>query len=192
MWHTRFSVTVVAGIVALLLCVGGCGKPPTSSESGPAATPAPPRPSAAQPTRPVGEQLKPAIDFSFTAFDGSTYSLAGLRGKPVVLNFWSSWCPHCATVAPYLEALYQQHKAEGLVVLGVAANESQDEQKALRKKSQSLKLTYPIGVSEATARAYDVSGIPDTYFITREGKIAASILGAKPELEFKAALEKII
>jgi cytochrome c biogenesis protein CcmG/thiol:disulfide interchange protein DsbE len=130
-----------------------------------------------------------APDFSLVSLDGEAYSLADLKGKPVVLNFWSSGCPHCATVAPYLQDFQTQYGEQGLVVLGVAGLDSET---ALRDKASSLGVTYPIAISPDTARTYSVSSVPMTYFIDREGTIAASIAGAQPRTQFEDAVQKIL
>lgn len=135
------------------------------------------------------KSVRPAPDFSFTVFDGSRYSLAELKGKPVVLNFWHSTCRYCPAVAAYLEAFHQKHRSNGLVVLGVTDDDSEG---ALKQKAQALKLTYAIAISPKTARAYDARAIPMTFFIDREGNIASRIVGARPRAEFEAALEKIL
>ncbi len=168
----------LAAVVLLLLLPAGCGKPS-------------PAPSSTQPSPagPDDQHLNRAPDFSFTAFDGASYSLAGMKGKPIVVNFWGSRCPHCIKVAPYLEDFYQQHKDEGLIVFGVASFDSEE---ALKQKARSAKITYPIAISADTSRAYAVRGIPHTFFINRQGDIASSILGAKPRAEFEVALQKIL
>jgi len=174
---TRIAARLAA-VALLLLLPAGCGKPspaPSSSPPGPAG--------------PDAQQRHPAPDFSFTAFDGASYSLAGLKGRPIVVNFWGSRCPHCIKVAPYLEDFYQQHKDEGLIVFGVAGFDSEE---ALKKKARSAKITYPLAISADTGRAYAVRGIPHTFFINRQGDIASSILGAKPRAEFETALQKVL
>ncbi|MCJ7821467.1 MAG: TlpA family protein disulfide reductase, partial [Armatimonadetes bacterium] len=171
---TRCLFAVLA-LALLTVVAAGCRSPsasaPSSSGTPPSGTP------------PTGA----APDFSLVSLDGEAYSLADLKGKPIVLNFWSSGCPHCATVAPYLQDFYTQHGDLGLVVLGVAGPDSET---ALRDKASSLKLTYPIAISPDTARAYNVSPVPMTYFIDREGNIAASILGAQPRRQFEDAVQK--
>ena len=135
------------------------------------------------------KSVRPAPDFSFTVFDGSRYSLAKLKGKPVVLNFWHSRCQHCPAVVPYPEAFHQKHRSNGLVVLGITDDDSEG---ALKQKAQALKLTYPIAISPETARAYDARAIPMTFFIDREGNVASRIVGARPRAELEAALERIL
>lgn len=173
---TRRLLAVLAPALLAFLAAG-CRSPsasaPSSSGTPPTGTP------------PTGA----APDFSLVSLDGEAYSLADLKGKPIVLNFWSSGCPHCATVAPYLQDFQTQYGEQGLVVLGVAGLDSET---ALRAKASSLKVTYPIAISPDTGRAYNVSPVPMTYFIDREGSIAASILGAQPRRQFEDAVQKIL
>ena len=173
---TRCLFAAIA-LALLTLVAAGCRAP---SASAPSSSGAP-----LSGTPPTGA----APDFSLVSLDGEAYSLADLKGKPIVLNFWSSGCPHCATVAPYLQDFQTQYGDQGLVVLGVAGMDSET---ALRNKASSLNTTYPIAISPETARAYNVSPIPMTYFIDREGNIAASILGAQPRRQFEDAVQKIL
>jgi peroxiredoxin len=169
----------LALLALLALFVVGCQKP--SPEAG--------EPQAARPAA-KAEVGKQAPDFSFETLDGKVVRLADLEGKPVVLNFWASWCPYCVKEAPDLEALYQQYrKSHDLQMLGVAG---QDTTEALKGKADDLKLTYPVGISPQTAMAYGVSGIPHTFFIDREGKIVSSMAGARPKAELEAEIKKII
>jgi cytochrome c biogenesis protein CcmG/thiol:disulfide interchange protein DsbE len=173
---TRYLFSVLP-LALLAFVVAGCQAP---SASGPSRSGSP---------RSGAGASGPAPDFSLVSFDGQAYSLADLKGKPIVLNFWSSRCPHCATVVPYLQDFHTKHAAEGLVVLGVAGFDSES---ALREKASSLGVTYPVAISPDTGRAYGVSGIPATYFIDREGNIVAFILGAQARSAFESALSKVL
>ena len=175
MSHTTRYLLAALALALLTVVAAGCRAPTAASSS---ASP----PAATSPG-------SPAPDFSLVSFDGDSYSLGGLKGKPIVLNFWSSTCPHCATVAPYLQDLHTQHADQGLVVLGVAGMDSES---ALRDKASSLKITYPIAISPDTGRAYNVARIPLTYFIDREGNISGSIPGAQPRRQFEDAVQKIL
>jgi peroxiredoxin len=177
-------------IATLLLLAGGCAKPSPSPPGGGREAPSGTIDTAV-PVATEGSEaaLKPAPDFSFTAFDGTNYSLAELKGRPLILFFWSSHCPACTRAAPHVEALHQQHASEDLLVLGVAGFDSKD---ALKAKAKSLGVTFPIAISAETSRSYGVRAIPMAFFINREGAVAASILGAKPMTEFEAALQRIL
>lgn len=103
-------------------------------------------------------------------FDGGTINLAQLKGKPIVVNFWASWCIPCRDEAPLLEATWVKYKDEGLVVIGVDYLDTESEAK---KFMQKFGITYPNGPDIGTriAQAYRITGVPESYFVTRDGKL---------------------
>lgn len=111
-----------------------------------------------------------APQFEIKTFDGQTYNLADLKGKPVVVNFWASWCIPCRDEAPALQALWEKYKEQGLIVIGVDYVDTETEAK---KFMQEFGMTYPTGPDLGTAISskYKITGVPETYFITREGKL---------------------
>lgn len=113
-----------------------------------------------------------APQFEIKTFDGQTLRLADLKGKPVVLNFWASWCIPCRDEAPALQALWEKYKDQGLVVIGVDYVDTEPEAK---KFMQEFGVTYPTGADVGTviSSKYKITGVPETYFITREGKLLA-------------------
>jgi cytochrome c biogenesis protein CcmG/thiol:disulfide interchange protein DsbE len=121
---------------------------------------------------------KPAPAFSLALFDGGDLSLEGLRGKVVVVNFWASWCfPACYDEAPLLEAAWRAHKDHGLVVVGV---DVQDTEQAAREFMRRFQFSFPNG-SDPKGKIsidYGVYGIPETFLIDKEGRIAYKHIGA--------------
>lgn len=113
-----------------------------------------------------------APQFEIKTFDGQTLRLADLKGKPVVLNFWASWCIPCRDEAPALQALWEKYRDQGLVVIGVDYVDTDPEAK---KFMQEFGVTYPTGADVGTiiSSKYKITGVPETYFITREGKLLA-------------------
>jgi cytochrome c biogenesis protein CcmG/thiol:disulfide interchange protein DsbE len=111
-----------------------------------------------------------APEFELTTFDGKTIRLADLRGKPVILNFWASWCLPCREEAPLLQAAWDKYRDQGLMLIGVDYVDTETEAK---KYMAEFKITYPNGPDVGTriSKAYRITGVPETYFITREGKI---------------------
>lgn len=97
-------------------------------------------------------------------------SLASLRGKVVVLNFWASWCIPCKQEAPRLQEAYVRFAKQGVVVLGLDA---QDFTGDARRFANRYKLTYPIvhDGSGKTLNPYGVTGFPETFFIDRSGRL---------------------
>jgi peroxiredoxin len=168
----------LACLSLLALIAAGCGKQPAA---GPATT----NSVAAQPEARPGN---PAPEFTLAASTGEKIALSSLKGKPVVVIFWASWCHFCAQEAPDLEALYTQYRPQGLQVLGVGT----DDEAAIVQKAKELKLTYPIGSDPAVAQTYGVGGVPHTFIIDKEGKISASLAGARPKDEMEAEIRKVL
>ena len=108
-------------------------------------------------------------------------TLSSLRGQAVVINFWASWCGPCRDEAPVLEAAWQQYRDQGLVVLGIDREDTPDDARAFIER---FELTYP-NVRDAQDRLetrYGLTGLPETYFVGRDGRLVAHIPGAVDEL----------
>lgn len=115
---------------------------------------------------------QPAPDFELTTFEGQPISLAGLQGKVVVLNFWASWCIPCEQEADELEAAWQLYRDSGNVVfLGIAWSDMDTKAKAYIEK---FGITYPNAPDMGTraSQAYRITGVPETYIIGPDGKLA--------------------
>jgi cytochrome c biogenesis protein CcmG/thiol:disulfide interchange protein DsbE len=122
----------------------------------------------------IGRQASP---FILRNFDGGTIKLEDLRGKVVFLNFWASWCPPCRAEARTLEAVWQRYKDRGVVFLGVNI---QDKEEAARAFLKEFGITYLNGwdPTNKVAIDYGVWGIPETFYIDREGRITFKQVGA--------------
>ena len=121
---------------------------------------------------------KSAPDFRLKAFDGGEVSLADLKGKPLVLNFWASWCyPACYEEAPLLEATWKRYKDQGLMMVGV---DIQDKDANAREFLQRFGFTFPNAPDPASKVSidYGVYGVPETFFIDRQGRVAYKHVGA--------------
>ncbi|MCH7727397.1 MAG: TlpA family protein disulfide reductase [Planctomycetes bacterium] len=107
--------------------------------------------------------------------DGKALSLTDLKGKVVVLDFWGVWCPPCRRAMPHLKELYERHKNDGLVVIGVHTS-SQREKMADFVKQENL--TWPIAadIDGETVKAFRVDSFPDYYLVDRAGKLRVADL----------------
>jgi cytochrome c biogenesis protein CcmG/thiol:disulfide interchange protein DsbE len=117
-----------------------------------------------------------APDFSFTTFDGEQISLADLRGKGVVVNFWASWCDPCRDEAALLESAWQREQANGIVFIGL---DYLDQEPAAKAYLTEFGISYPNGpdLQSQAARRYGIKGVPETYFISPEGEIVQAVIG---------------
>ncbi|MGH2445337.1 MAG: TlpA family protein disulfide reductase [Candidatus Limnocylindria bacterium] len=118
----------------------------------------------------------PAPDFVLADLEGNPIELAELRGRPVVLNFWASWCGPCVEEFPLLRDAAARHADDGLVVIGIVY---QDRSEAARDFMARHDATWPAAMDpgERVAQAYGIIGPPETYFIGRDGTIVARQFG---------------
>jgi cytochrome c biogenesis protein CcmG, thiol:disulfide interchange protein DsbE len=128
-----------------------------------------------QPVRPHYGQTAPA--FSLPRLNGSGHlSLTALRGKPVLINFWSSTCVPCVKEAAALQAVYTRNRGAGLIVLGI---DPEDFKSDARRFIDHHGITYPNvnDVGEHVADRYGITGTPETYVIDRRGRVVQILIG---------------
>ncbi len=109
------------------------------------------------------------IPFTIETFDGPSLKVETLTGKPLVINFWGSWCGPCRFEAPDLESAYRDFKRK-VNFVGVAV---QDSEQGARKFLRDFKITYPNGLDkdDSIMRAYQVYGVPMTVVYDKSGKM---------------------
>ncbi len=118
----------------------------------------------------------PAPPVTLPALSGPPVALAGLRGHPVILNFWASWCVPCREEAPLLEGIWKQFSGRGLIVLGV---DTRDLEEPGRAFIAQYRITYPnVRDPDGTvARQFGTTGVPETFFISADGRIRGKFPG---------------
>jgi len=115
----------------------------------------------------LAERGDPAPDFRATGLDGAPVRLSELRGRPVVINFWASWCHPCRQEFPVLREIHD----DGTSVIGVVFDDIASDARAF---ADEMDATWQMALDEdgTIARAYGVRGIPQTFFVASDGTIA--------------------
>jgi len=122
---------------------------------------------------------KQASDFTVSLLGGETLKLRAQRGKPVLVNFWATWCGPCREEMPAMERLYLKHRDRGFVLLAVSVDSDATLVKPFLDK---LKLTFPVTLDTKMdlANIYGVRALPASFLIDRNGYLTALALGPRP------------
>ena len=163
-------MVLLVAVVALGLVIPGCSSNDVS-------TPTP------------QENLAP--DFQLAGLDGQLVTLSDLRGKPVLLNFWTTRCGSCRFEMPFIQDIYEDEEflSKGLVILAISIDEEPYEVKKYMVDN-GLTFTVLLDTEQETAQKYNIRGIPSTFFINEDGIIKSVRIGAfSSSAEIKEGLE---
>ena len=139
------------------------------------------------------EGLAQVWGVTVTAPDGQTLSLSSLRGKPLLLNFWATWCPPCVEELPMIDAFWRQHAPNGVQVIALAVDRMDSVKAFLRKHL----LHMPVGVlgSDGLGLAKTLGnvagGLPFSVFLTADGQIYKQKLGKLTEADLEQWLKSL-
>lgn len=133
-----------------------------------------------------------APNFTLSDMKGQAMTLSSLRGHPVIINFWASYCAPCQDELPLLNAFYQQHQADGLVILGINEGEPMS---TITDYAQRYKIAYQVLADPTYAfnadTSYDPSPLPRSYFIDKQGIVRAVFNGELSPDALQANFQKI-
>jgi thiol-disulfide isomerase/thioredoxin len=141
----------------------------------------------------VSRQTAP--DFAVEDANGNDVKLSGFKGKPVVVNFWASWCPPCRGEMPDFNKLYQEYSDKGVIFLMVNMTDGQRETVDIAKKfvkDNNYKFSVYFDVNSDAANNYGISSIPDSIFIDKSGNIVNSYEGAIDEATIQRNIETLL
>lgn len=138
-----------------------------------------------------------APDFEMFFFDGyewqdaPTAELSDFAGQPVVLNFWASWCVECKVEAELLENTWQKYRDDGVVFLGVAYIDVEPKSLAYLDEYD---ITYPNApdLRSSISSKYDITGVPETFFIDRQGNVVHIQLGPVNEVTLTGLIDQML
>jgi cytochrome c biogenesis protein CcmG/thiol:disulfide interchange protein DsbE len=119
-----------------------------------------------------------APDFTLETFEGGAISLSELRGKPVLVNFWASWCPPCRSEMPAMQRVYEDFEQQDFMVLAVNSTHQDNLGDALTF-AKERQLTFPILLDRdgSVGALYDIRSLPTSFFIDPQGVIHDVVVG---------------
>ena len=135
-----------------------------------------------EPTATVGNV---APDFQLQNLDGQSITLSDLKGNPVLINFWATWCGPCVSEMPHLQEIHNEWSDRGLIVLAINWGESASEVEQFLQ-AHNLSLPVLLDTNQVVARKCGTRSIPVTFFIDKNGIIQNKVTGAFPS---KASIE---
>jgi len=127
---------------------------------------------------PSAQIAQKAKSFEARTFSGQRISLNQFLGKPVVMNFWASWCVSCRQEAHVLESAYRKFSPKGAVFIGIAINDKRDASLRFIRRYGKTYLLAPDDESGSISLDYGVTAVPETFLIDKRGIIHEKILGA--------------
>lgn len=142
-------------------------------------------------SKPAQENKESAPDFTFALLDGKDFHLADHKGKPVLINFFASWCLPCREEMPVLEKMAQEYGQKGVIFLGIAIDDTEPKMKDFVAK---YGVTFPVGLDKTATiqKSFGIYGIPTTYFIDKQGVINYSHSGSVTEELLQHELDKLL
>lgn len=135
-----------------------------------------------------------APDFALQDSQGQTVRLSDLRGKPVLVNLWASWCAPCKAEMPAMQEVYEAYSQHGFTILAVNTT-FQDDQAAANAFVTERGLTFPVlyDLDGAVSRQYQVRSMPSSFFVDSEGVIRRTVYGGPmPEALLRAEIERLL
>jgi cytochrome c biogenesis protein CcmG/thiol:disulfide interchange protein DsbE len=182
---SHFLVVAAAALVAA--CSVNTTPPAESKTSG--------VPVVGLPNSDAGDKAGKPADLSFTVKDmsGATVELASFKGRPLVVNFWATWCPPCKAEIPWFIEFKQKFGAQGLEILGVSIDDPAAE---LKTFAAEYKMNYPVLMGldqDKLLAAYEAEvTVPVTWFIKKDGTVLGRTVGINTRQYFESQIQAII
>ena len=146
-----------------------------------------------QPRKTMTGGLDELWQMQFETPDGGKLAMQSLKSKPLLINFWATWCPPCVEELPLLERFYSQNKAKSMQIIGLAA----DKPEAVRTFLKKLPLTFPIGITDLSGIAMSKSwgnlagGLPFSVMLAADGRVMQRKMGKLSEDDLNIWLNSV-
>ncbi|SFS09811.1 cytochrome c biogenesis protein CcmG, thiol:disulfide interchange protein DsbE [Granulicella pectinivorans] len=135
---------------------------------------------------------KPAPAFTLVNSEGKKVSLSDYKGRPVLINFWATWCAPCKLEMPWFEEFHSKYKDSGFEILGIAEDDAPKDE--IIKTARKTGVSYPILLTDnKVANLYGgVDSLPTSFYVDKTGTIVEETVGLAPKDEVEANIKKII
>jgi thiol-disulfide isomerase/thioredoxin len=124
--------------------------------------------------------------------DGQTVTLASLKGKAVLVNFWATWCGPCKIEMPWLIDLQKKYGPEGLQIVGITKEDTDEKAIASFMKKMGVNYTVVVGTPAVQDLYGGIDGLPTSFFLGRSGKVVQEIIGLDSESKLEDAIKKAL
>lgn len=137
------------------------------------------------------EAKEPAPNFTFALVDGKSFQFSEHKGKPVLINFFASWCLPCREEMPVLVKIAHEYGPKGVVLLGIAVDDTEEKMKDFIAR---YGVNFPVGLDKTAEiqKSFGLYGIPTTYFIDKQGIINYFHSGVVTEELLRHELDKLL
>src|SRR5262245_20325311 len=150
-------------------------------------------PACSQPHREVPSAGSPSLDFTLADMDGKRVDLASFKGRPILINFWATWCPPCKAEIPWFIEFAEKYKGDQLAVIGISVDDKPDE---IRKFAADEKVNYPMLVGDGQGElkaAFDAEAvIPVSWLIKGDGTLMAKAQGIHAKEWFETNIQQLV
>lgn len=180
MSNKSYKLLIVFAIAGLLIAIAVAGLLLTQGDAGNELS-----------SKAATETKEPAPNFVIKLIDGKDFNFGDYKGKPVLINFFASWCLPCREEMPVLEQIVQEYQPKGVVFLGIAVDDTEAKMKDFIKK---YGVTFPVGLDKTAEiqKSFGLYGIPTTYFIDKNGVINYFHSGVVTEELLQHELNKLL
>ncbi len=143
----------------------------------------------AGPAGPAGEQAP--LHYTLKDMHGADVRLADFKGRPMIINFWATWCAPCRHEIPGFVELVEKYKAQNFIVLGISVDDKPED---LRTFAEEFKMNYPVLVGlghDDLQEAYGAFSLPVSWFIKADGTVDYKHLGTQTRDWFEDRVKKL-
>ena len=141
---------------------------------------------------PVSAESRTAPSFNVRTVDGKTLRSVELRNRPMIVDFWATWCGPCRASMPHLSAMQARYEKQGLTVIGMSVDEGGPADVKRFAKRLNIQFTLAMANDDVLDAYGPINSIPTTFFINRKGEIVRRVVGYIDEETMEDYVKEIV